>query len=284
MNKSVYCEPFCIKKGRNFEVHHVRYDENDPYHCFMHFHEVHELIIFEKIEGHYFYSHGESELNDFDIVFTPALETHNFSCSDKAKSWFIVQLIPGILNEDEMAKVNALFQHCLHLRLPQSRLSEIQQQVTWLLESYEREPNSPRSLVLLRLLILTIGEYAKPAVDNATQPITHSPLYEKMLPVINQFGRCSAVDLSLNEAASMCHLSPSHFSRMFKKIFRTNFSEYVLRHKLYSAARLLSQSTLSITQISYELNFSSPSHFIAQFKRQFSTTPRQFRDSMTKEP
>lgn len=96
-----------------------------------------------------------------------------------------------------------------------------------------------------------------------------------------QFKNQSAVELSLNEAAEMCHLSPSHFSRVFKQIFRTNYSEYVLRHKLYSAARLLSQSTLSITQISYELNFSSPSHFIAQFKKLFSVTPRQFRTTMT---
>lgn len=281
MNKSVYCEPFCIEKGRNFEVHRVEYAENDPYHCFMHFHEVHEFIIFEQIEGQYFYSQGESELKDFDIVFTPALETHNFNCSNRQKSWFIVQFMPHVLNGEEMAKANAFFQHGLHLRLPESRLSEIQQQVTWLLESYQQDPFSARSLVLLRLLILTIGEYAKPALGNTSQPITHSPLYEKMLPVINKFRSQPSMELSLNEAASMCHLSPSHFSRMFKQIFRANFSEYALRHKLYSAARLLSQSTLSITQISYELNFSSPSHFIAQFKKQFSITPRQFRASMT---
>ncbi|USI26425.1 helix-turn-helix domain-containing protein [Alteromonas macleodii] len=281
MNKSVYCEPFCIEKGRNFEVHHVKYDEKDPYHCFMHFHEVHEFIIFEKIEGQYFYSQGESELDDFDIVFTPALETHNFSCSDREKSWFIVQFMPHVLGDEKMAKANAYFQHGLHLRLPKSRITEIQQQVHWLLESYQQDPNSARSLVLLQLLILTIGEYAKPALGGINQPITYSPLYEKMLPVINQFRSQSAVELSLIEAANMCHLSPSHFSRMFKQIFRVNFSEYALRHKLYSAARLLSQSTLSITQISYELNFSSPSHFIAQFKKQFSKTPRQFRASMT---
>jgi len=184
MNKSVYCEPFCIEKGRNFEVHRVEYAENDPYHCFMHFHEVHEFIIFEQIEGQYFYSQGESELKDFDIVFTPALETHNFNCSKRQKSWFIVQFMPHVLNGEEMAKANAFFQHGLHLRLPQSRLSEIQQQVTWLLESYQQDPFSARSLVLLRLLILTIGEYAKPALGNTSQPITHSPLYEKMLPVI----------------------------------------------------------------------------------------------------
>lgn len=281
MRKSVYCEPFAIEEGYEFEIHHVKYGENDPYHCHMHFHEVHEFIIFEHIEGHYFYSQGESPLHDYDIVFTPALETHNFACSNREKSWFIIQFMPHVFDTESMSCVRTFFQHGLHLRLPKERLFEIQQQVAWLYESYQREPLSVRSQTLLQLLVLTITEYAKPATETSTQPIIHSPLYAKMLPVINQFKSQSAVELSLNDAAEMCHLSPSHFSRVFKKIFRTNYSEYVLRHKLYSAARLLSQSTMSITQISYELNFSSPSHFIAQFKKLFSVTPRQFRTSMT---
>lgn len=51
---NTYCEPFCIQQGYNFEIHHVNYDDEDPYSCFMHFHEVHELIVFEQIEGAFF--------------------------------------------------------------------------------------------------------------------------------------------------------------------------------------------------------------------------------------
>ncbi|MCI2283900.1 helix-turn-helix domain-containing protein [Colwellia sp. MSW7] len=69
---------------------------------------------------------------------------------------------------------------------------------------------------------------------------------------------------------------------MFKTVFRCNFSEYCLRHKLYSAARLISQTERSITDISYELYFSSPSHFIAQFKRQFEVTPFKYRQNVQK--
>ncbi|RDV25251.1 AraC family transcriptional regulator [Alteromonas aestuariivivens] len=93
---------------------------------------------------------------------------------------------------------------------------------------------SDKRLLMLKLLVLWIVEYAKPAKEE-----------------------------------------------QLKQVFRCNFSEYVLRHKLYSAARMLSQTNQSTTQISYELNFSSPSHLIAQFKKQFSTTPRQYRDELS---
>lgn len=281
MNQMVYCEPYCIEEGDDFEVHYVKFADNEPYECSTHFHQVHEFIIFEKIEGSYFYSQGESELKDADIVFTPAAETHNFECSQREKSWFIVQFKPEIFDTHNMACVSAFFNQGLHLRLPQKRIREIQQQVKWLYESYHHDPLSPRSMSLLNLLICTIAEYGTSVETNQSLPITRSPLYEKMLPVINQFKNSTTVDLSVTQAAEMCHLSPCHFSRMFKHIFKVNYSEYTMKHKLYSAARLLSQSSLSITQIGYELNFSSPSHFISQFKKHFSVTPRQYRTSFS---
>lgn len=281
MNQPAYCEPFCIEQGYEFEIHHVKFADNEPYECSMHFHEVHEFIIFEKIEGSYLYSKGESALNDADIVFTPAVETHNFECTEREKSWFVVQFKPHVLEGSNMSNVSDFFNQGLHLRLPKRRIREIQQQVKWLYESYHNDPLSLRSITLLNLLICTIAEYGTSVETSQTLPMTRSPLYEKMLPVINQFKNSNTVELSVAEAAEVCHLSPSHFSRMFKHIFRVNYSEYTMKHKLYGAARMLSQSSLSVTQISYELNFSSPSHFISQFKKHFSVTPRQYRTSFS---
>ena len=96
---NTYCEPFSIQKGYNFEIQYVSYGEKDAYSCLMHFHEVHELIIFGNIEGSYHYNQGESELQDFDMVFTSALETHDFSLSQRQKSWHILQFLPSVLTE-----------------------------------------------------------------------------------------------------------------------------------------------------------------------------------------
>ncbi|XQW83609.1 helix-turn-helix transcriptional regulator [Thalassotalea piscium] len=273
----VYCEPFCIEESYQFEIHKVEYKEEDSYSCFMHFHEVHEFIIFEQIDGCYYYNQGESSLLDNDIVFTPALETHDFELSDRPKSWYIVQFLPKLFNEPEMEKVSSLFQQGQQLRLQPKDIEIVQLQVKWLHECYQENPLSGKSLTLLRLLILWIAEHASPVKSPNSVPIASSVGYEKLSPAIDLFRQSEAVELTLTEAAALCHVSPSHFSRMFKRIFRCNFSEYSLRHKLYSAARLISQTEQSVTDISYELNFSSPSHFIAQFKKQFNTTPYKYR-------
>ncbi|MCZ2721640.1 AraC family transcriptional regulator [Marinomonas sp. 15G1-11] len=275
-----YCEPFCIQEGFQFEVHSISYKARESYSCFMHFHEVHEFIIFDEIDGSYFYSQGESQLKDNDIVFTPALETHDFELSNKKKSWTIIQFLPEFLAENNLMKEASFLQFGIHLRLNKEQLANVQTQVKWLKDSYSIDPHSVMSLTLLKLLILWVVEHAKPVSHLHAQPITTSKGYERLAPVIDLFRHNTYVELSLVEAAELCHISTSYFSRLFKSIFRFNFSEYTVRHKLYSAARMLTQTNKSITEISYELEFSNPSHFISLFKKQFNITPKQYRNEL----
>lgn len=278
---NTYCEPYSIQKGYNFEIHYVSYNEQDEYSCFMHFHEVHELIIFENIEGSYHYNQGESELQDFDMVFTSALETHDFSLSQRHKSWYIIQFLPSVLTESGLINsANQFFKQGMHLRLVKSELDKIKQLVSWLLESYTADPYSDKSQTLLYLLLSWVAESGTPLKVTHLKTVNNSAHVTKLQPVIKRFSQQQCVDLSLEEAAKLCFLSTSYFSRLFKKVFHYNYSEYSVRHRLYIATRLLSQSEKSITEISYELNFSSPSHFIAQFKKQFDITPKKYKLSL----
>ncbi|MBU2886356.1 helix-turn-helix transcriptional regulator [Gilvimarinus agarilyticus] len=281
MKKSnIYCEPFCIRQGQNFEVHHVVYNHNDPYSCFMHFHEVHELIVFQEIEGNFFYNQGQSQLHDYDLVFTPALETHDFELTERPKSWYIVQFLPSVLEDSQLGGAADFFRYGMHLRPSAEARAQIAQVTAWLLEAYQRDPFSEKSQLLLGLLLSCVVEGAVPVQAPHTQPLQRAAGFERLTPVINLFRHQRYVELSLNEAAELCHLSPSYFSRLFKSVFRYSYSEYSIRHRLYSAARLLAQSEHSITDIAYELGFSSPSHFISLFKKQFGVTPKKYHDQV----
>lgn len=258
----------------------MQYGEQDPYSCFMHFHEVHELIIFENINGRYFYSQGESALQSNDLVFTPGLETHNFECADGPKSWYIVQFLPTLLANKDMADVANMFAHGLHLRLSPEHVHIVQQQTQLLLQSYKESPLSCLSISLLKTLILWTAKHAQSVNVSNNSPIATSLGYEKLKPIIDLFRHRPNVELSLVQAAETCFISPAYFSRLFKRVFRCNYSQYSLQHKLYSAARLITQTEKSVTEISYELNFSSPSHFVAQFKKQFAATPKKYRSEI----
>ncbi|WP_086932632.1 AraC family transcriptional regulator [Agarilytica rhodophyticola] len=273
----VYCEPFCIKDGYDFEIHHVMYGEHDNYSCFTHFHEVHELIFFEKVEGTFYYHQGQSSLQDYDIVFTPAMETHDFSLKSKEKSWFIVQFSSKILESEGLKNGASIFQTGTHFRLDKKYIAQLQQIIKWSHESFVESPFSHKSLALLKLAIIILTEHSQPLKAHQVHIQNKNSNFDKIYPVVNLFRTQQVVDISLQQAADLCNLSASYFSRLFKNVFRQPFSEYIIHHKLYNAARILSQENTSITEISYSLNFSSPSHFITLFKKKFGQTPKKYR-------
>lgn len=86
---------------------------------------------------------------------------------------------------------------------------------------------------------------------------------------------------SLSEMAGICHLSTSHFSRIFKKEVGESYSVYLTNRKVEWAKQLLEKTDLSVTQISDELAFNEPSYFIKIFKKQAGLTPSLYRKTIS---
>lgn len=84
--------------------------------------------------------------------------------------------------------------------------------------------------------------------------------------------------LSINDLANIASLSVYHFSRKFKKLTGLSPHEYLILKRLTNAKFLLKNTTFSINKISDMIGFSSPSHFIATFKRHMNMTPKEFKD------
>jgi YesN/AraC family two-component response regulator len=84
-------------------------------------------------------------------------------------------------------------------------------------------------------------------------------------------------NISQKQMADICHISTSHFSRLFSKETGESFSSFLARLKVEWAKQLLEKTDLSITLISDELGFSEPSYFIKTFKKFEKTTPAVYR-------
>jgi AraC-like DNA-binding protein len=83
--------------------------------------------------------------------------------------------------------------------------------------------------------------------------------------------------LSLKRLAGLVGLSPSHFLARFRREFGVPPSDYVWRLKISRAMELLKQPNASITQIAFNLGFSSSQHFATAFKRYAGINPARYR-------
>lgn len=78
------------------------------------------------------------------------------------------------------------------------------------------------------------------------------------------------------EAADRCFLSYSHFSKLFKRIMRTSFIDYLNHFRIGKAESLLLDGEINITKIAFETGFTDTSYFIKQFKYYKGISPKQY--------
>lgn len=86
-------------------------------------------------------------------------------------------------------------------------------------------------------------------------------------------------NITLKELADMAHLSACHYSHEFKR--QTGFSplEYVINTRLEKAKMLLLQTTLSVTDIAYEVGYESGGSLSNLFIKKTGCSPRAYRRS-----
>lgn len=82
-------------------------------------------------------------------------------------------------------------------------------------------------------------------------------------------------DITLEELADHCHLSPSHFKQKFKNEMGISPRNFINQQKIEHAKTLLLEN-YSITQISMILGFSTSSYFATAFKKYTSYTPSEY--------
>lgn len=103
---------------------------------------------------------------------------------------------------------------------------------------------------------------------------THHPA---LLMVIEKMEATIEKPLDRNTMARLAGISPRHLDRLFKEHLQAGFLETYRSIRLSHARRLLEQSPLSISEVSFATGFSSAGHFTRSFKASFGTGPKQLR-------
>ena len=84
-------------------------------------------------------------------------------------------------------------------------------------------------------------------------------------------------EIRLDDCAAMVGMSASAFSRFFKQHTNRTLMDYIIDIRLGNAARLLVDTTMGISEISYACGFNNLSNFNRAFKARRGYTPRDFR-------
>lgn len=96
-------------------------------------------------------------------------------------------------------------------------------------------------------------------------------------PAVRYIREHYAEDISLEQLADLCMMSPSHFIRSFSKYLNRTPHEYLLAYRLQQSKLLLITTNQTIETIADECGFNSASHFARAFRKSVGASPTEFR-------
>ncbi len=102
-------------------------------------------------------------------------------------------------------------------------------------------------------------------------------------PAISYIAQNYMNDISIEELSRLCHISTSHFRRLFKQVLGWAPLDYLQVMRIDRACVLLYNCEQSVTDIGLQVGYPSPSSFSRQFRRIHGISPSQWRQKMRSE-
>lgn len=147
-----------------------------------------------------------------------------------------------------------------------------------LFEQLPEAPSTKKLLLVMEILdILSKSEAYQTCLD---YDISNGPKdSERISLVLNYLNTQYDAEISTRFIAEQVGLTPNSFCRMFKKITKKTFLEFVNEFRIQKASALLERSDKNISEVMYLCGFNDLSYFSKQFKKFNGMTPSAYQKS-----
>lgn len=135
---------------------------------------------------------------------------------------------------------------------------------------------------LSTLVLCEINSQSALILSKGENPCTipyQKQLYNDILDYIKDHIR---QDLKVNDIADHFGYNGKYLSHAFKEIVGMTLKQYIIKIKMEEAAFLLTDTNVSIKEVSDLLGYSDSHNFMKLFKRQMGLTPSEYRNSHSK--
>lgn len=103
-------------------------------------------------------------------------------------------------------------------------------------------------------------------------------IQEPKLQMIQQFiDQHLSKNITSIDMARYLYLNPSYFSRYFKRLTGTNYTDYVHQYKMKIAVKMLKSSSQTLESLAMVLGYSDRTYFSKVFKKYVGITPSEYK-------
>lgn len=136
--------------------------------------------------------------------------------------------------------------------------------------TFERPPSSAKQKQLQEALL----SYGIEIIDD-TQNILVESIKNAITALVNDPEKFKKYNVSTYLSEKL-NYSYTHLSSIFSETTHSSIENFVILKKIDAAKQLIIKKNLTLTEIAYELNYSSVAHLSTQFKKTTGLTPSSF--------
>ncbi|PQJ80089.1 AraC family transcriptional regulator [Polaribacter porphyrae] len=284
MNKKPTLEKITPNFGTSLLVknHKEFLKTNTP---FWHFHPEIEIVYVNKGKGKRHIGNHISYFNNSQLVLIGSNLPH-VGYLDRLTtngSETLIQFKPDFLGKEffkipEMTAINALFERAkkgirFNIEIKKRIGAKIQRLIE--LEGVERIT----SFVQILNDLAETDDYTLLNADGYAFEAIHQDS-DKIEVIYKHINENFKEHISLDEVANLVSMTVPAFCRYFKKSTGKTFTKLVNEYRVVHATKLLSESNMSITDVSFECGFNNFSHFNKLFKEFVGKSASKYRNEI----
>lgn len=249
---------------------------------YLHFHDCLEFGICRKGRGILHTAEGAFSYKEGDLCVIPCYMPHIMQSSAAEESnWEYIFFDPhkmwgedgAPLANDERLMGKTSFPCPIFSR---EAFPELHGVLEMAFEEFRGKSNLYQTYV--RGSLLAVMAILKRALSRAN-PGEASASYQIriLFPAIRHIQDHYGDPVEIPALAKLCHLSPTHFRRLFHQVMQSAPLDYVNRIRISMACRMLVYSKGTVGEIAQQCGFPTLSSFHRAFRRYFDMTPTQWK-------
>lgn len=283
MNSQIYSFSFEEAKIYTLMINYRNFSEPLPEHS--HGKKTYELHYVTHGTGHVILEAQKHPLSPGSIYITgPNIRHEQIPDSDKSLTEFGCFFLMDTLHKNNPL-LNIFMNHPAYIGKASDEISYLTKKILFEKKNTNLGTEKKIPLLLSELLIECIRIMASPnhmplqnEIFSPEENFQMSFLSERnMQLLIDEAFLLEYPTITLERMADIIGLSHRQTQRFIEKCYDKSFSEKKLEARMAAAKTLLSNSQLSITEISDKIGYSSIEHFSNTFKKYHGVSPRAYR-------
>lgn len=250
---------------------------------FLHFHNCVEIGIVKKGTIRLYVESQNININQGDVFFLAPYTmhiSHPATLQNEGQCEYLYMLPDILLNDFFPNHIPDILlpYHFKNfpIHFPLSEYPEVASLVSRLFDTMREKRTN--YIINAKGLVLTLMTELSRSLPEGPKDVTGNEILPLLLPALRYIDQYYSSEISIDLLAKLCHISTSHFHKLFKQSLNLSPVQYIQHIRLTHACILLHSTELSVLSIALSVGFSSVSNFNKQFQKWFHQTPRQWRN------